>query len=53
MVIIEDKGKLRFLKDGKEISYQEGFKRLESIYNTEPQETKKVIDKLRTKYKKV
>lgn len=53
MVVIEDKGKLRFLKDGKEISQREGLKQLESIYNSEPQETKKVIDRLRNKYRKV
>ena len=53
MIVIEDKGKLKFLKDGKEISQREGFKQLESIYNNEPQETKKIIDKLRTKYRKV
>ena len=53
MIVIEDKGRLKFLKEGKEISQREGFKQLDVIYINEPQETKKVIDKLKIKYKKV
>ena len=52
MVVIEDKGKLKFFKDGREISLREGFKKLEIIYHNEPLETKKVIDRLREKYLK-
>ena len=53
MVIIEDKGKIKFLEDGKELSLREGFKKLEVIYNNEPLENQKIIDKLKNKYWKV
>ena len=53
VVIIEDKGKIKFLENGKELSLREGFKKLDVIYNNEPLENRKIIDRLRNKYQKV
>lgn len=52
MIVIEDKGMIKFFDKDKEITLYEGFKRLGSIYHNEPLETKKVIDRLREKYLK-
>ena len=52
MIVIEDKGNIKFFDKDKELTLHEGFKRLESIYHNEPLETKKVIDHLREKYLK-
>ena len=52
MIIIEDKGQIKFFEKDKELTLREGFKRLETIYHDEPQETKKIINRLREKYLK-
>ena len=52
MVVIEDKGNIKFFDKDKELTLHEGFKRLESIYHNEPLKNKKVIDHLREKYLK-
>ena len=52
MHAIEDNGKLRFFEGKKELTLREGFRRLDRIYGTEPQETKRVIDRLKEKYRK-
>ena len=53
MIVIEDKGKLKFYKGKTELTMKEGFNRLNQIYRTEPQETRRVIDRLKEKYGKV
>ena len=53
MIVIEDEGKLKFFDGKKELTLREGFQRLDQIYGTEPQETKRVIDRLKEKYRKV
>jgi hypothetical protein len=50
MVVIEDKGTLKFTQGEKELSLKEGFARLEHIYKSEPAETRAVIDRLKRKY---
>ena len=52
MIVIEDEGKLRFFDGKKELTLREGFNRLDYIYGNEPQETKKIIDHLKQKYRK-
>lgn len=52
MHVIEDEGKLKFFDGKKELTLREGFTRLEHIYGSEPQETKRVIDRLKEKYMK-
>lgn len=52
MIVIEDKGKIKFFDKDKELTLREGFRQLESIYHNEPLETKKIIDRLREKYLK-
>ena len=52
MVVIEDEGKLKFFDGKKELTLREGFARLDTIYGGEPQETKRVINRLREKYMK-
>ena len=52
MVVIEDKGQLKFFEGKNELTLWEGFSRLEQLYMNEPQEVKRVINKLREKYKK-
>ena len=52
MVVIEDEGKLKFFDGKKELTLREGFARLDTIYGSEPQETKRVINRLREKYMK-
>lgn len=53
MIVIEDKGKLKFYKGKTELTMKEGFNHLNQIYRTEPQETRRVIDRLKEKYGKV
>ena len=53
MIVIEDKGKLKFYEGKTELTMKEGFARLNQIYGTEPQETKRIIDRLKQKYGKV
>ena len=53
MIVIEDEGKIRFFEGKTELTLREGFKRLDQIYGTEPQETKRIIDRLKEKYRKV
>ena len=50
MHVIEDEGKLRFFEGKEELTSREGFARLERIYGSEPQEVKRIINKLREKY---
>lgn len=50
MIVIEDGGKLQFFEGKKELTLREGFQRLEVIYSNEPQETKKIIDRLKEQY---
>lgn len=50
MVVIEDEGKLKFFDGKEELTLREGFARLDIIYGGEPQETKKIIDRLKEKY---
>lgn len=50
MIVIEDKGKIKFFEKDRELTISEGFKRLENIYHNEPVETKKIIKRLREKY---
>lgn len=52
MIVIEDNGKIKFFKDGVEISRKAGFKHLDEVYGNEPQETKKTINRLKEKYYK-
>ena len=52
MVVIEDEGKLQFFDGKKELTLREGFARLDNIYSSEPQETKRVINRLKEKYMK-
>ena len=53
MIVIEDKGKLVFIDKDKQLTLREGFKRLDALYNNEPQETRKIINRLKEKYWKV
>lgn len=53
MIVIEDKGKLKFYDGKTELTMKEGFTRLNQIYGTEPQETRRIIDRLKEKYGKV
>lgn len=50
MIVIEDKGTIVFLEDGKEIGLVDGFKRLETLYPNETLENKRVIKRLKKKY---
>lgn len=50
MVVIEDEGRLKFFDGKEELTLREGFARLDTIYGGEPQETKRVINRLREKY---
>ena len=52
MIVIEDRSQLRFYEGKTELTLREGFERLDRIYGNEPQETKRVIDRLREKYRK-
>ena len=52
MVVIEDEGTLKFFDGKKELTLREGFTRLDAIYGSEPQETKRIINRLREKYMK-
>ena len=52
MHVIEDDGELRFFEGKEELTLREGFQRLDRIYGTEPQETKRIIDRLKEKYRK-
>lgn len=52
MIVIEDEGKLKFFEGKEELTPREGFSRLERIYGGEPQETKRVINRLKEKYMK-
>ena len=52
MHVIEDEGKLRFFEGKEELTLREGFQRLDYIYGTEPQETKRIINRLKEKYRK-
>ena len=52
MIVIEDKGKLKFYEGKYQLTLREGFHRLELIYGYEPQETKRIINRLRDKYAK-
>ena len=52
MIVIEDRSQLRFYEGKTELTLREGFERLDRIYGNEPQETKRVIDRLREKYGK-
>lgn len=53
MIVIEDKGRLKFIDKDKELTIREGFKRLDELYSNEPQETRKIINRLKEKYWKV
>lgn len=50
MIVIEDKGMIKFFEDGKELSMVKGFEKLDNIYHDEPFETKKIIKKLKRRY---
>lgn len=50
MIVIEDEDKLKFFDGKEELTLREGFARLDTIYGGEPQETKRVINRLREKY---
>ena len=50
MHVIEDEGKLRFFEGKKELTRREGFRRLDRIYGNEPQEVKRIINRLKEKY---
>lgn len=50
MVVIEDKGTIKFYEGEKELTLREGFGRLEEVYSNEPLEVKKVIAQLKGKY---
>ena len=52
MVVIEDERGLRFFEGKRELTLREGFRRLDYIYGYEPQETKKIINRLKDKYMK-
>ena len=52
MVVIEDDGKLKFFDGKEELTLREGLARLDTIYGGEPQETKRVINRLKEKYMK-
>ena len=52
MVVIEDERGLRFFEGKEELTLREGFRRLDYIYSYEPQETKKIINRLKDKYMK-
>lgn len=52
MIVIEDRSQLRFYEGRTELTLREGFERLDRIYGNEPQETKRVIDRLKEKYRK-
>ena len=50
MIVIENKGKLKFFEGERELTMQEGFKRLDQLYINEPIDSKKAIDNLKEKY---
>ena len=52
MVVIEDKGEIKFFEGGRKLTLREGFKKLEAISVNEPHETKKIIKRLQMKYNK-
>ena len=52
MFVIEDKGKLSFYEGKKELTLDEGFERLDSLFINETAEVQKVIDNLKNKYDK-
>ena len=52
MIVIEDKGKIKFFEDDKELSMIKGFEKLDSLYYNEPLETKKIIKELKRRYLK-
>ena len=52
MILIEDNGHISFSHHGRELTLKQGFNYLDKIYGNEPQEVKKVIDRLKEKYEK-
>lgn len=50
MVTIENNGELRFYEGDRELTLEEGFKRLEDLYTNEPTENQKIINNLKNKY---
>lgn len=52
MHVIEENGKLKFFEGKEELTSREGFNRLNYIYGNEPQEVKRIINKLKEKYEK-
>lgn len=52
MIVIEDKGTIKFFEDNKELSITKGFEKLDNIYHNEPLETKKIIRELKRRYLK-
>lgn len=50
MVTIENNGELRFYEGDRELTLEEGFKRLEDLYANEPTENQKIINILKNKY---
>lgn len=50
MVIIENNGELRFYEGDRELTLEEGFKRLEDLYTNEPTENQKIINHLKNEY---
>ena len=50
MYVIEDGDKIYFYEGERELSLHEGFARFDRIYQYEPTETKRIIDKLKQKY---
>lgn len=53
MIVIEDEGKLKFFDGTIELTLREGFKRLDQIYGNEPQEVKRIINRLKEKYERL
>ena len=52
MILIEDNGHISFSHHGRELTLKQGFNYLDKIYGNEPQEVKRVIDRLKEKYEK-
>lgn len=50
MVTIENNGELRFYEGDRELTLEEGFKRLEDLYTNEPTENQKIINHLKNEY---
>ena len=50
MVTIENNGELKFYEGDRELTLEEGFKRLDELFINEPTENQKIITNLKNKY---